>query len=616
MLTAKHSLLALAVATVLVAGCQPAADKSAQTAALPAAAATANQTENDKANAYFEKAFMDSVALSPMGLTQLGIKQDYDKWDQLTDAQSEKELALAKQQLDGLASLDVSKLDAQTSLSYQLFKQQLQDKIADDKWRLYNYPINQMYGWHSMVPSLLINQHLIDNESDAKAYISRLNGISQLFEQLKGQLDAREKLGIMPPKFVYPLAIGASKNIIQGAPFTEGNDSTLLEDFRTKVNALKIDQQAKDLLIKEAQIALTSSVKPAYEGLISYLEAQEKRAGTDDGVWRFKDGDAFYNNALARTTTTQMTAAQIHQLGLDEVARIHGEMHAIMQKTGFKGDLKAFFAFMRDDAKFYYPDTAEGKAAYLAKATDIINTMKGRLDELFHVKPKADLIVKAVEPFREGSAGKAFYEAPSMDGKRPGTYYANLHNMKDMPNYMMEALAYHEGIPGHHMQIAIAQELDSIPKFRKFGGYTAYVEGWGLYTELLPKDMGMYQDPYSDFGRLAMELWRACRLVVDTGIHAKKWTREQAIQYLVDNTPNAPTEAVNAIERYIVMPSQATAYKIGMIKLVQLRDKAKTALGDKFDIRDYHDVVLKNGAVPLDVLEQLVDQYIADKKAN
>lgn len=613
MLNAKHSLLALAIATSLLAGCQPAAEKPTTADAKPAAVAT--QNENDKANAYFEKAFMDSVALSPMGLTQLGIKQDYDKWDQLTDAQSEKELALAKQQLDGLSSIDVSKLDAQTSLSYQLFKQQLQDKIADDKWRLYNYPINQMYGWHAMVPSLLINQHVIDNESDAKAYISRLNGITQLFDQLKVQLDAREKLGIMPPKFVYPHAIGASKNIIQGAPFTEGKDSTLLDDFRNKVNALTIDQQAKDLLIKEAQIALTSSVKPAYEGLISYLEAQEKRAGTDDGVWRFKDGEAFYNNALARTTTTQMTANDIHQLGLEEVARIHGEMQAIMQKTGFKGDLKAFFSYMRDDAKFYFPDTAEGKAAYLAQATGVINTMKSRLDELFHIKPKADLIVKAVEPFREKSAGKAFYEAPSMDGKRPGTYYANLHNMKDMPNYMLEALAYHEGIPGHHMQIAIAQELENIPKFRKFGGYTAYIEGWGLYTELLPKEMGLYQDPYSDFGRLAMELWRACRLVVDTGIHAKKWTRDQAIQYLVDNTPNAPTEAVNAIERYIVMPSQATAYKIGMIKLVQLRDKAKTALGDKFDIRDYHDVVLKNGAVPLDVLEQLVDQYIADKKA-
>lgn len=613
MLNAKHSLLAVAIATSLLAACQPAAEKTTTVDPKPAAVAT--QNENDKANTYFEKAFMDSVALSPMGLTQLGIKQDYDKWDQLTDAQSEKELALAKQQLDGLSSIDVSKLDAQTSLSYQLFKQQLQDKIADDKWRLYNYPINQMYGWHAMVPSLLINQHGIDNESDAKAYISRLNGISQLFDQLKVQLDAREKLGIMPPKFVYPHAIGASKNIIQGAPFTEGKDSTLLEDFRNKVNALTIDQQAKEMLIKEAQIALTSSVKPAYEGLISYLEAQEKRAGTDDGVWRFKDGEAFYNNALARTTTTHMTANDIHQLGLDEVARIHGEMQAIMQKTGFKGDLKAFFSYMREDAKFYFPDTAEGKAAYLAQATGVINTMKSRLDELFHIKPKADLIVKAVEPFREKSAGKAFYEAPSMDGKRPGTYYANLHNMKDMPNYMLEALAYHEGIPGHHMQIAIAQELENIPKFRKFGGYTAYIEGWGLYTELLPKEMGLYQDPYSDFGRLAMELWRACRLVVDTGIHAKKWTRDQAIQYLVDNTPNAPTEAVNAIERYIVMPSQATAYKIGMIKLVQLRDKAKTALGDKFDIRDYHDVVLKNGAVPLDVLEQLVDQYIADKKA-
>lgn len=614
MLTTPRSLLAVAIACSFLTACSP-EPASAPTTTTPAAA-TANLNENDKANAYFEKAFMDVVALSPMGLTQLGIKQDYDKWDQLTDAQAEKELALAKAQLEGLKDLDVSKLDAQTSLSYQLFKQQLQDKIADDQWRLYNYPINQMYGWHSMVPSLLINQHLIDNESDAKAYIARLNGIVQLFEQLKVQLDAREKLGIMPPKFVYPLAIDASKNIITGAPFSDGKDSTLLEDFKTKVNALKLDDQTKAMLVKEAQIALTSSVKPAYEGLISYLEAQQQRAGTDDGVWRFKNGEAFYNNALARTTTTSMTADEIHQLGLSEVARIHGEMQAIMKKTGFKGDLKAFFAFMREDSQFYYPDTAEGKAAYLAKATDIINTMKGRLDELFHVKPKADLIVKAVEPFRENSAGKAFYEAPSMDGKRPGTYYANLHNMKDMPNYMMEALAYHEGIPGHHMQIAIAQELENVPKFRKFGGYTAYVEGWGLYTEMLPKEMGLYQNDYADFGRLAMELWRACRLVVDTGIHAKKWTREQAIQYLVDNTPNAPTEAVNAIERYIVMPSQATAYKIGMIKLVQLRDKAKTALGDKFDIRDYHDVVLKNGAVPLDVLEQLVDQYIADKKAS
>lgn len=617
-MTLKLQLLTIAVSAALLTGCNKApeqtANPAAPAAATQAAPATA-QTESAKANAFFDQYFMDAAALSPMALTQLGIKQDYDKWDQLTDEQSDKELALTKKALADLAQFDVAKLDTQTALSYQLFKQQLEQDIANDKWRYYNYPVNQMFGMHSGVPSLLINQHQIENESDAKAYIARLNGIPQLFKQLEAQLTKRAELGIIPPKFVFPLAIAASQNIIKGAPFSTGADSTLLEDFRNKVNKLTLDDAAKQLLVKEAEVALTSSVKPAYESLIAYLTAQEKQAGTDDGVWRFKDGEAFYNMALERTTTTKMTAEEIHQLGVAEVARIHDEMKAIMQKVGFKGDLQAFFAFMRDDAQFYYPDTAEGKAAYLAEATRLIDHMKSQLDSLFLVKPKADLIVKAVEPFREESAGKAFYQQPSMDGKRPGTYYANLHNMKDMPKYQMEALAYHEGIPGHHMQIAIAQELGDMPKFRKFGRYTAYIEGWGLYTELLPKDIGLYQDPYSDFGRLAMELWRACRLVVDTGIHAKKWTREQAIQYLADNTPNARTEAENAIERYIVMPSQATAYKIGMIKIVQLRDKAKTALGEKFDIREFHDVVLKSGAVPLDVLESLVDAYIKGKQS-
>jgi len=610
-------LLTIAVSAALLAGCNKAPEQTANPQASPATAQAAPvvaQSESAKANAFFDQHFMAAAALSPMTLTQLGIKQDYDKWDQLTDAQNDNELALSKQALTELAQFDVSKLDTQTALSYQLFKQQLEQNIANDKWRYYNYPVNQMFGMHTSVPALLINQHQIADEADAKAYISRLNGIPQLFKQLEQQLTKRAELGIIPPKFVFPLAIEASHNIIKGAPFSAGADSTLLEDFRSKVNKLSLDDAAKQLLIKEAEVALTSSVKPAYESLIAYLTAQEKQAGTDDGVWRFKDGEAFYQMALERTTTTTMTPAEIHQLGVTEVARIHDEMKAIMQKVGFQGDLQAFFTFMRDDPQFYYPDTAEGKAAYLAESTRLIDHMKTQLDSLFLVKPKADLVVKAVEPFREESAGKAFYQRPSMDGTRPGVYYANLHDMKDMPKYQMEALAYHEGIPGHHMQLAIAQELTGIPKFRKFGRYTAYSEGWGLYTELLPKEIGLYQDPYSDFGRLAMELWRACRLVVDTGLHAKKWTREQAIQYLADNTPNARSEAENAIERYIVMPSQATAYTIGMIKILQLRDKAKTALGEKFDIREFHDVVLKNGPVPLDVLESLVDDYIKGKQ--
>ena len=388
----------------------------------------------------------------------------------------------------------------------------------------------------------------------------------------------------------------------------------MLADYKKKLQALALSDGEEKLLLDEANVALLTSVGPAYQSLISYLQNLQQQATTDDGVWRFTDGAAFYKHRLERITTTDLTAEQIHQLGLKEVARIHDEMRAIMQQVNFDGSLAEFFVFMREDPQFYYPDTDEGRAAYLAEATRVIDDMKGRLDDLFRVKPSADMIVKAVEPFREKSAGKAFYQRPSMDGSRPGVYYANLYQMQDMPTYQLEALAYHEGIPGHHMQLAIGQELEDMPKFRRFGGYTAYIEGWGLYSEVLPKDIGLYQNPYSDFGRLAMELWRACRLVVDTGIHAKEWTREQAIDYLVENTPNSVTDATKAIERYIVMPGQATAYKIGMIKMLELREKARTALGDSFDIRDFHDVVLRNGAVPLDVLEQLVDEYIAAAK--
>jgi uncharacterized protein (DUF885 family) len=313
-------------------------------------------------------------------------------------------------------------------------------------------------------------------------------------------------------------------------------------------------------------------------------------------------------------TTTDLTAGEIHQIGLDEVARIHGEMQAIMTQVGFEGTLQEFFEFMRTDPQFYKPETEEGKAEYLAEAVAAIETMKGDLPKLFNTFPKADMEVKAVEAFREKSAGKAFYSRPAPDGSRPGIYYANLYSMADMPTYQLEALAFHEGIPGHHMQIAIAQELEGIPSFRKFGGYTAYSEGWGLYSELVPKELGYYSDPYSDFGRLAMEIWRAARLVVDTGLHDKRWTREQAVQYLMDNTPNPQGDCEKAIDRYIVMPGQATAYKIGMLKIVELRERARTQLGDAFDIREFHDIVLRDGAVPLAVLEETVDAWLAGKK--
>ena len=571
----------------------------------------AAQSESEKANALFETIFMENIMASPIAQTYMGIKQDYDKWDDIGDEADARELARTKKQLAELNQLDASKLDPQTRLSLTLLTQNLNNDIKDYQWRYHNYPVNQMHGGHSMIASFLINQHQISDVSDAKAYISRLNGVPKRLSQLQQALEIRADKGIIAPKFVFGYVISDSQNIIKGAPFDKGEDSALLADFRKKVNTLSISEAEKAQLIADAEKALVSQVEPAYKTLIAYIKTLEAKADTRDGVWKLPDGEAFYNNALARTTTTHMTADEIHQLGLAEVERIHNEMRAIMKKVNFNGTLQEFFTFMRDDPQFYYPNTAEGKAAYLADATQLIDNMRSRLDEVFKVKPKAAMIVKQVEAFREKSAGKACYEQPAPDGSRPGSYYANLYDMKAMPKYQMEALAYHEGIPGHHMQIAISQELKDIPKFRKFGGYTAYIEGWGLYSEYFPKEMGLYADPYSDFGRLAMELWRACRLVVDTGIHAKQWTREQGIAYYVDNTPNAKSDAKKMVERHIVMPSQATAYKVGMIKLLELRHKAEKQLGDKFDIRDFHTLVLANGALPLDVLEEQVDQWIA-----
>ncbi|WP_100658302.1 DUF885 domain-containing protein [Alteromonas flava] len=609
----KRTLLAVSVSLCVFGSTQVLAHNHSAQLTETAAENKAALSASEKANALFDEIFMQGVMRSPMYQSYLGIKDDQDKWDDLSDERAQEDLALTKENLARVNALDESELDTQTRVSLQLMKQRLEREIADYKWRLYNYPVNQMFGLHSSVASLLINQHRIATVEDAEAYISRLNGLPVLFSQLIENLNQRADAGIIAPKFVYPHAINASQNIITGAPFEDGKDSTLLADFTAKVDKLDIAQAQKESLVQAAKQALLSSVKPAYESLISALNKLEAKADTKDGAWKFPDGKAFYNNALKRTTTTDLTAAEIHQIGLDEVARIHDEMREIMQKVGFEGTLNEFFVHMRESEQFVYPSTDEGRARYLSEATAWIDNMKTRLDELFITKPKAGLIVKAVEPYREKSAGKAFYQQPSMDGTRPGTYYANLYDMASMPTYQMEALAYHEGIPGHHMQIAIAQELEGLPKFRKFGRYTAYTEGWGLYSELVPKEIGLYEDPYSDFGRLAMELWRAIRLVVDTGIHAMQWTREEGIDFYVNNSPNAKADAVKMVERHVVMPSQATAYKIGMLKILELRAKAQQALGDKFDIREFHDVVLANGPVPLNVLEQFVDSYIAEK---
>ena len=571
-----------------------------------------SRSESERLGVFANERFDNWIARSPEWQSYLGIKDDYGKWDDHSPEDDAADLAVSEDDMRLLKAFDFDALDDQARISYRLFEREVQEQLDRHQFRFHGYPVNQMFGWQSDMPAFLINIHQVTDRSDAEAYISRLFGVRTLFDQVMARMKAAQEAGILPPQFVFDHVLRDSANVITGTPFDDsGEDSTLLADFRKKTTALNLDAETQTDLIARASEALLDSVAPAYRDLIALTEQQKAAANTDDGAWKHPDGEDYYRHQLKYITTTDLTATEIHDLGLSEVARIHDEMRGIMAQVAFDGDLQEFFTFMREGEQFFLPNTDEGREQYLARTNVLIADMKMHLDSVFATKPKADLDVKRVEEFRERSAGKAFYQSPSPTGDRPGRYYVNLYDMTAMPTYELDALAYHEAIPGHHMQIAITQELENMPKFRKYGGFTAYVEGWGLYSEFLPKEMGLYADPYADFGRLSMELWRACRLVVDTGMHDKKWTREQAIDYLKQNTPAPDAEITKSIERYIVMPGQATAYKIGMMKILELREWAKAELGDKFDIRAYHDVVLINGALPLTVLEEQVQAWVA-----
>lgn len=628
MQTNRSRALTLAIAaalgtSVFLGGCSdaPSTDASSNTTNPTAtsetitAAPIAAATESTRLAAFFQKSFDDDVANSPVWQSYLGIKDDYDKWDDMSDAAAQAEIDNITLRIAQAKQFDTSQLNAQEQLSLEIYQQDIQRQLANDAFRHHTYVMHQFRAAHTFVPSFLINIHSISELSDADAYIQRLHGVKSMFNQVIDQLRIREKLGVYPPKWAYDQMIQASHNVISGTPFTESaTDSTIYADFTQKITALGLSNAEQASYMSKLNTALTQSVQPAYEKLIAELMKQRLLSPEGDGVWRLPEGDKWYQNRLEWFTTTTLNAEEVHQIGIENVERIHTDMRGIMQQVNFTGTLPEFFEFMRTDPQFYYPDSEQGREDYMADAKAYIDTMEAKIPEYFGLTPEARMVVKRVEAFREKSAGKAFYQSPAIDGSRPGIYYANLYDMSAMPTYQMEALAYHEGIPGHHMQRAITQELKGIPDFQKYASFTAYTEGWGLYTEELGKDMGFYQDPYSDFGRLAMELWRACRLVVDTGLHAKRWSREEAIEYLVDNTPNARYDAVKAIERYIAMPGQATAYMIGKLKIMDLRDKARTALGDKFDIRGFHDEVLKDGPLPLSLLESKIEAWIAQQQ--
>ena len=596
--------LSTALIALAVAGCAPTAAEQAPAtaAAAPAAAAPAGANLAE----FFDKYDAAQLSLSPETKARRGIRDgDYGQW---TDVSDEAEVARFKLQTATAeamrGSFDPATLSTDEALSFELFNAQAARAERLFPFRDHGYVFDQMNGAQSQMPAFLINIHRVANVTEAEAYIARIRGMGPILDALSAQSAERAAKGYTPPKWVYPYVISDIGNLAKP-------DNAVIEDISEKIGKLTIDAAEKTRLVDAAKAAWAESAGPAYTRLAAEMKRQQAIAPTQDGVWRMPDGKAYYEALLANYTTTDMTAAQIHDLGLSEVARIHGEMKKIMVQVGFKGTLNQFFDHLRTSPQYYHTT----REAYLADVDAHVKAMEARLPAFFNTLPKSALQVKAVEAFREKSAGKAFYSSPAPDGSRPGIYYVNLYDLRDMPKTELEALAYHEGVPGHHLQRAVQTELTGLPPFRRFGGFTAYTEGWGLYSEELAKDMGFYTDPYADFGRLGMELWRATRLVVDTGIHDKRWTREQAIQYLKDNTPNPQGDIEKAIERYVVYPGQATAYLIGKLKIMELRGRAQAALGDQFDFRAFHDVVLESGPVPLDVLERRVDAWIAAKKS-
>ena len=615
-MTIRKSLIALLASSAAIA-CTP-MDGSSELASAPppVTASTSSQAsaatdQNTAIMAFFEKVNEADLAESPMTKAYRGIRDaDYGKWDDPSAAAELADFRRGQKALNDMRTMfDKEALNDSNALSYRMFEYQQEKAAKAFPFRENGYIFDQMNGAQSGLPAFLINIHKVENADHAKAYVARLGAMGPFIETLITRSASRADQGVIVPDWVFPYVIADARNVITGAPFDAGEDSTLLADLKKKVDALDIDDNEKAAIIASGSAALINSVKPAYLKLISEMERQQKMAGEGDGIWRFSNGEAYYAERLSNYTTTDLTADQIHKIGLDNVARIHGEMRKIMAKVGFDGTLQQFFEHLRTSDEFYYPT----RQAYLDAAAEKLAAMEAVLPDFFNTLPKAPLVVKPVEAFREKSAGKAFYQSPAPDGSRPGTYYVNLYNLKDMSRTELEALAYHEGLPGHHLQRAIQTELGDLPPFRRFGGVTAYTEGWGLYTEELGKDMGFYEDPYSDFGRLGMELWRACRLVVDTGIHDQQWSREQAIAYLTENTPNPDGDIRKAIERYVVYPGQATAYMIGKLKIMELRARAQKAMGDNFSYGDFHDVVLKSGPVPLSILEERVDAWIADE---
>ncbi|TGK61826.1 DUF885 domain-containing protein [Leptospira wolffii] len=556
---------------------------------------------------YYEKIFWENILDDPETLTSLrildswGIRSHNRKW---SDSSPEKEMERAdkaKRQLEVLRSYDPSNLNDQDRIYYRAIEWDLSMAAEGEKYIYHYYPVNQLFGVQNHIPSFLASLHIVADKEDADAYISRLNGISVKIDQVLKGLEIREEQGVVPPDFILKRVIEELQNFRVKNP----EENLLYKSFLKKLDKTdEITAEDKKTYLEETKKIISESIYPAYSKLESFLDRQKKQTNDKAGVWKLPDGDGFYAHVLKYHTTTSLSPEEVHTIGLSEVSRIQAEMRSIFESVGIKGgSIPNVMQELRKKPEFQFPDKPESKDEVIQTYKKILTDSIEKSKPLFPEWPRAKVEVERVPEFKQAGSAGAYYEEPSLDGKRPGVFYANLRDLKEIPKFGMNTLTYHESIPGHHLQIAWSQELTSAPRKLRTTHFTAFVEGWALYAERLAKDYDYYSDPYIDLGRLQAELFRAVRLVVDTGIHYKRWSRDQAIRYMGENTGMGPKEVTSEIERYIVYPGQACSYKIGMMSFLKMREEWKAAKGNAFDIKEYHGFVLGKGSLPLEILE-------------
>lgn len=597
----KPGINGLLIGLFLLSGCSGPDDRSADNAPAGAKAEDASAALAALVEEHFER----ELELNPLNATVIGDNRYNDRLANfLSPEHIARSEALDREYLDSLQGIDKSALEGQDLLTYKTFRLDREMNIEGYRYPGHLQPINQFFSFPNFFVQLGSGSSVqpFNTVKDYEDFLGRVDDFVRIVDQAIENMQIGMREGIVRPRVLMEQALPQLESQLVESAEDSG--------FYTPIRKLPEDfsDADRERLTAEYVTAIEEQIIPAYRRLHNFIGDEYLGAARETvGLADLPNGEAWYDYLVRRRTTTDLTAAEIHQIGLDEVARIHGEMRGVMEQVGFEGDLEEFFEFLNTDDQFYYDEPEELIQGY----RDMANHIASLAPKLFSIFPETDFEVRRVEPFREKSASGGSYMRGTPDGSRPGVFYANAYDIKARPKWAMESLFLHEAIPGHHFQISIQQELEGLPRFRRFGGYTAFIEGWGLYAESLGRELGVYTDPYQYFGALNAELWRAVRLVVDTGLHAKSWSRQDVLDYMYENSAVKPARAISEAERFMAIPGQALAYKIGQLKIRELRNRAEAKLGDKFDVRAFHTEVLVDGALPLSMLEDKIDSWIA-----